>query len=95
MADIQLTQTHHLTAEQARAKVDVMAAKLAADLGLTTKWVDANQLRFERSGASGVVMLQAQQIAVEVSLGFLLKAMKGTIEREIASALADTFGADN
>lgn len=92
MADIQLSQAHNLTQPQARAKVEEMTHQLENDLGLTTKWLSENSLSFERSGASGVLTITQQQVNVEVKLNFMLRAMKGTIERELEKALRKTFG---
>jgi len=92
MPDIQLSQTHQMTQQQARAKVDEMTHQLESDLGLTTQWLDDHKLSFERSGANGVLTLTEQQVSVEVKLNFMLRAMKGTIEKELEKALRKAFG---
>ncbi len=91
MADIQLSQAHQMTHQQARAKVDEMTHKLENELGLTTQWLDDNRVSFERSGANGMLTLTEQQVTVEVELNFLLRAMKGAIEQELQKALTKTF----
>ncbi|PWK47899.1 polyhydroxyalkanoic acid system family protein [Pleionea mediterranea] len=92
MPDIQLSQPHQLTQQQARAKVDKMTHQLESDLGLTIQWLDDDKLSFERSGANGVLTLTEQQVSVEVKLNFMLRAMKGTIEKELEKALRKAFG---
>lgn len=92
MPDIQLSQPHQLTQQQARAKVDEMTHQLESNLGLTTQWLDDHKLSFERSGANGVLTLTEQQVSVEVKLNFMLRAMKGTIEKELEKALRKAFG---
>jgi putative polyhydroxyalkanoate system protein len=92
MPDIQLSQPHQLTQQQARAKVDEMTHQLESDLGLTTQWLDDHKLSFERSGANGVLTLTEQQVSVEVKLNFMLRPMKGTIEKELEKALRKAFG---
>ncbi|NVJ61887.1 MAG: polyhydroxyalkanoic acid system family protein [Gammaproteobacteria bacterium] len=91
MADIQLSKSHQMTQQEARSKVDELTQQLETDLGLSTKWLDDNRLSFERSGAKGLITLQEQQVTVEVKLGFLLKAMKGTIEKELEKSLTQAF----
>ena len=92
MPDIQLSQPHQLTQQQARAKVEEMTHQLESDLGLTIQWLDDDKLSFERSGANGVLTLTEQQVSVEVKLNFMLRAMKGTIEKELEKALRKAFG---
>jgi putative polyhydroxyalkanoate system protein len=92
MPDIQLSQPHQLTQQQARAKVDKMTHQLESDLGLTIQWLDDDKLSFERSGANGALTLTEQQVSVEVKLNFMLRAMKGTIEKELEKALRKAFG---
>ena len=91
MADIQISKAHQLTQQQAHSKVDQLAHKLESELNLTTKWLDDSRLSFERSGASGAITVTEQEVNVEVKLGFLLKAMRGTIEQELEKALNEAF----
>lgn len=86
MADIKLHREHQLGLEGARAAADQMVAKLKERFGVTGRW-DGNDLHFDRSGVSGVLHIAAKAVDLEVTLGFLLKAMRGPIEGAIHEQL--------
>ena len=79
MADIDLKRVHNLGMAAARTKAEAMAQHLGKKFGLKGDW-DGDVLRFERPGVTGSLAITAKDIHLLVSLGFLLKAMKGSIE---------------
>ena len=91
MADIDIRRAHHMSPADARKAADRMAEKLGRKFGLAGDW-DGDVLRFERPGVSGSLTMGAKDLHLVVTLGFLLKAMKGSIEeavrRELDSILA-------
>jgi len=86
MADIDLRRAHHLGLKAARTAADKLAADLGKRFGLTGDW-EGNVLHFERPGVSGKLAVDEKDLHLTVSLGFLLKAMKGSIERAIDEKL--------
>ncbi len=86
MATIRIVRKHGLT----HAKAKVVAEKMARDLhrrfDLVCSWED-DLCRFERSGLTGSMRVDRQEIALDVKLGFLLSAVAPSIERAIHEEL--------
>ena len=86
MPDIDLKRTHALGLAGARAAADRMAEDLRRKFGLTGDW-KGNTLRFERPGLSGALEVAESMVHITATLGFLMKAMKPTIEKAISTEL--------
>jgi len=93
MADIDIRRAHHLAPAAARKAADQMADKLGRKFGLTGDW-DGDVLRFERPGVSGSLTLGPKDLHLAVTLGFLLKAMKGSIEQAIHHEMDELFSGE-
>lgn len=91
MSTIDIRHTHPLAPAQAREAVQHIADTLAARFGVEHGW-QGDSLTFKRSGVDGRVHLERGAVRVTAELGFLLGAMKGTIESEIRRVLAERFG---
>jgi putative polyhydroxyalkanoate system protein len=92
MADIDIRRAHNLGLEAARAAADRMADKLGRKFDLKGDW-DGDVLRFERPGVTGSLTVGPRDLHLSVALGFLLKAMKGSIEQAIRHELDTLFAA--
>lgn len=92
MADIDVKRTHALGLEGARAAAERMADALGRKFDLKGKW-HGNSLTFERPGVSGKLDVSAKDVQLAVTLGFLLKAMKGSIERAVHDELDKVLAA--
>jgi len=92
MADIEIHRSHHLGMKGARAAADQMAEQLGRKFGLKGEWW-GDVLRFERPGVTGSLTVDEKEIGLSVTLGFLLKAMKGSIEAAIREELDRLFAA--
>ncbi|HET9652016.1 MAG TPA: polyhydroxyalkanoic acid system family protein [Usitatibacter sp.] len=90
MADIDLHRAHGLGVEAARTAADRMLEHLAQRFGLRGAW-EGNVLRFERPGVNGRLAVGDHDLHLTVSLGFLLKAMRGTIENAVERELNQLF----
>lgn len=90
MADIQLHRIHHLGMDGARAAAERMAGELGRKFGLKGTW-EGNTLRFDRPGVSGLLQITDKDLSLSVSLGFLLKAMKSSIESAVVQELDALF----
>jgi putative polyhydroxyalkanoate system protein len=86
MPDIDLKRTHALGLAAARTAAERMAADLKKKFGLSGDW-NGNTLHFERSGIHGALEVAASSVHITATLGFLMKAMKPTIEKAIAGEL--------
>lgn len=90
MADIDLQRIHNLGLAAARAAADRMAAELGRKFDLKGRW-EGNVLRFQRPGVTGSLIVSDKDLRLSVSLGLLLKAMKGSIERSVQDELDRLF----
>src|SRR5258708_39481294 len=90
MADIDIHRVHNLGLKAARAAADRMADHLGRKFDLKGDW-DGNVLTFQRPGVTGSLAISDKELRLSVSLGFLLKAMKGSIENAIAHELDTLF----
>ena len=86
MADIEIRRAHQLGLAAARSAAEAMAEKLSRKFGLKGDW-DGDVLRFQGTGVNGTLDVTAKDISLSVVLGFMLKAMKGSIEQSIRHEL--------
>ena len=86
MADIEIKRAHSMGLAAAREAADRMADKLGHKFGLKGEW-DGDEMRFQGTGVTGKLVVDAKDIALSVALGFLLKAMKPSIEQAIQHEL--------
>ena len=93
MADIDLQRVHNLGMKAAKAAADRMAQDLARKFDLRGDW-NGNVLKFQRPGVTGSLAVTDKDLRLTVSLGFLLKAMKGSIERAVLQELDALFPAN-
>lgn len=91
MADISLRRTHHLGLKGAHAAANKMVAKLDQKFNLSGDW-EGNTLHFERPGVTGRLTISETDMKLEVTLGFLLKMMKGPIEQAVHEQLEQVLG---
>ena len=82
MSDISLVKPHSLPVAKAKKLVQKIADGLAADYDLGSEW-HGDTLRFHRSGVDGQVEVTKSEIRLDVTLGFLLKALKGKLVEQI------------
>lgn len=92
MATIDITQTHRLSLDDARAQAEELAKSMQAKLGLEWKW-SGNTITFEApsgaaKGTKGEVAVTEKDVRVAIDLPFMLRVMKGTIEDKVKEKLA-------
>ena len=68
-----------------------LAQSLEKDLNATWCW-QGDELRFERTGASGLVRVADDLLDVEVKLGLLLRPLRATIAAQINERLDSLLG---
>jgi putative polyhydroxyalkanoate system protein len=92
MADIQIHRAHHLGLKGARAAAEEMAGHLGSRFGLAGDW-SGNVFHFQRPGVTGSLSIGEKAVDLTVTLGFLLKAMKGSIEQAALHEMDKLFAA--
>jgi len=91
MADIDITRTHTLGLAEARTAAESMEGHLGKKFGLKGSW-DGDTLHFERPGVTGSLALTRDKLHLRIALGFMLRAMKGSIEKAVLHELDTLFG---
>lgn len=91
MPSIEIHRRHDKSMKEAKAAVERVADKIAERFDVTCGW-NGNTLEFERSGVHGKISLGKGEVLVVANLGFLLMALRGTIEAEIHKYLDREFG---
>jgi putative polyhydroxyalkanoate system protein len=82
MSDFTLVKRHSLPIAKVKVRVQKVADELAAEYALSSEW-HGNTLRFHRSGVDGRVHVTGSEIRLDVTLGFLLKPLKGKFVNHI------------
>jgi len=90
VSDIDLRREHGLDPAEARAMAERLLERLGREFGLRGEWA-GNVLRFQRAGVQGHLALGPGDLHLQVTLGLLLKAMRGRIEQAIARELDELF----
>jgi putative polyhydroxyalkanoate system protein len=96
MPDIKMIKFHSLPVSKARALVEKAADDLGREYDLASEW-HGDTLRFHRSGVDGAMQVTADEIRLEVTLGWLLRPFKArfveAIEHNFDGLLAQAAGA--
>ena len=96
MSDILIQRAHTLGLEKARAIAAQWQREAESEWGMDCTYVanetsDAGEvqdrLNFERTGASGYLLVTATQLTMKLELGFLMASFKDKIEEKITSNL--------
>ena len=90
MANLHIRREHALGLKAARKVAHKWAEEVQAEFGMECsheEGMDADLVRFSRSGVEGTLNVLADQFVLEAKLGFLLGAFKGRIEAEIVKNL--------
>ena len=92
MSDIKIRRQHGKSLTEARAAAEHMASELREEFALDYTW-SGDHLHFKRPGVSGDLLLDEQEVALTIHLGFLLFALKPSIERAIHRYFEENFPA--
>ena len=92
MADISITKNHSLDADTAKKRLEDFGTKLQKDYGIKSSW-SGNVCSLSGTGLKkGTVEISDSSVTIEITLGFLGKALKGTIEEKINSEFGKVLG---
>jgi putative polyhydroxyalkanoate system protein len=93
VSDIKFVRKHHVTLQKAKEGAQKIADDLAQEYDLTSEW-EGDTLHFRRSGVEGEMRVTDTTIELQVSLGFLLRPFKATLEEHIERHLDERLGDD-
>jgi putative polyhydroxyalkanoate system protein len=82
MADIRVERRHTIGKQAALAAALRVAERMQEKAQVQFR-VNGDAIEFERSGAKGRLLVAEQTVTAEVTLGLLLKPMRGFIETKI------------
>lgn len=88
-ADIDISQPHTLGVEGARKKSEEVLAKLGAEYGIKGAW-SGNTFNITKP-VEGKYSVTDNNVRVELTLGFMMKALKGKIEERLRSTMKDSL----
>lgn len=92
MVTIQINHSHAMEPQELRDAVDEMARELQESLDLEYQWSESgDEVTFSRRGASGRLLLGGEEVRIELSLGTMLRSMKGKIEKRIRAHLEENL----
>jgi len=82
MADIRVERAHTLGKEAALAAALRVAERMKEKAQVNYRVV-GDVIEFERTGAKGRLTVGSDRVVAEITLGFLLKPMRGAVEGKI------------
>jgi putative polyhydroxyalkanoate system protein len=91
LATIQVHRKHQLDLPDIRSKAESLANSLADKFGGKFHWQD-DQLFYLRSGVDACISCGSDDISVEIKLGMMMSAIRGTIETEVNNSLDKYLG---
>ncbi len=91
MSHIDIRRKHARPLKEARAAIERVAEHIAEKFDVEYGW-NGNSMEFSRSGVDGHIAVSGKEVHVTATLGFLLGAIRGPIEREIQRYLEEEFG---
>ena len=96
MATIEIKRAHSLDRDEARRRAEGLARSMEEKLKVRWSW-DGDFIRFDApsgaaKGTSGTVRVGQAEVHVEVTLPFLLRGIKGTVEAKINQKLDALIG---
>jgi len=92
MADIKISKTHTVDIEKLRKRLETLTTELKQKYGVNYTW-SGNNCTLSGSGLKkGSLSLTDSTVNIEITLGFLAKALKSTINEQINSKLDEAIG---
>ncbi len=82
MADIRVERKHALGKQAAHAAALKVAERLKEKAQIEYR-VSGDTIEFERTGAKGRLVIGEDSVVAEISIGFMLRPMRGMIENKI------------
>lgn len=90
MAHIDERKRHSIGKEEARKAAEEIAQDIGEKISASYRW-EGDELRFERTGAKGSIQVSDEEVRVQVSLSFMLRPLKGTIESKIRAYMDENL----
>ena len=92
MSDISIRRKHGKSHADARAAAEHMTRELQDEFDLDCAW-EGEVMHFKRTGISGELTLDSEEVVLCIRLGFPLSAFRTSIEREVNKFFDENFQA--
>jgi putative polyhydroxyalkanoate system protein len=92
MATMSIAKKHSLSHTKAKEAAQKVADDLRERFSLEYAW-RGDSIEFQRPGLTGEMHVGKGEVRLDCRLGFLLSALKGTIEKEVHKEFDKRFGA--
>lgn len=92
MPKIEVIQSHNLTAEEVRKRMEQLNHELGSKYNLTSTWVSPTEAKVERTGATGKISIEPKQVSITLDLSFALSPLKSSVESKIKEILQKALG---
>jgi putative polyhydroxyalkanoate system protein len=83
---VNIRRRHTLGIQEAKTRVDRVAAQLGDKFGLRAAW-DGDDLKFRGSGVDGQIRVAEDEVEAQLRLGLSLKLLEGNIRSAIDAAM--------
>ncbi len=90
MATIEISRAHSLGRKRARVAMEGLAEQLKKSIDARYRW-EGDDLRLERTGATGNIHVTEEQVQVVIKLGFALSILKGKVTRHVHDYLNESL----
>jgi len=91
MSKIHVSKKHKLGHKQARKTAEKLAEKLAEEYNAKYKW-KGDDLEFTSTGVKGKLHLGEDEVAIDVTLGMMMRPFKSKIEKGLRAELDSILG---
>ena len=88
MPKISIVHPHSLPVTAVKERLDQLSQRLSSRYGIDARWGADGKGTFSRTGASGTIVCEPNQVVVNVDLSFALTPVKGQIETRIRDELS-------
>jgi putative polyhydroxyalkanoate system protein len=87
---ISIRRAHNLPRARAIEAVDAVAARLSDEYAVQLRW-EGTTLHFDRTGLSGTLEVGVTELTIDVQLGIIMGALRGSIASAIERHLDEHF----
>jgi putative polyhydroxyalkanoate system protein len=92
LSSISIRRAHNLPRARAIEALNAVAERLQGEYAIRSRW-EGSTLHFDRTGLSGTLQLSATDLTIDVELGFILGALRGSIVSGIERHLDEHLSA--
>ncbi len=90
MPSLSLSHTHNAGMDRAREVAENIAQRIADAYDVRYQWL-GDHIEFERSGISGQIRINAEEIIVDARMNMMLGMFRSQIEQAIQDELNQAF----